>query len=371
MMSEVEFFIVCQPGFEKQLALELGEFWPYLLEKDARPHHRRLQIVDVQVGGVTVMAELVLGLQINFFSKIASRVLMRIAQFKSRDFPGLFKNLKKLNLQPYFPEQFRLEVQASSSRLNNEKRIVGVAEECWQKKLNDKASPALFIRMHEDICTVSVDTSGEHLHFRRGKKKIGEAPLRETISAFMLHQLIGGSGVGELQALSLLDPMAGSGTLLSEAAFLFQPNFFRSYSFLEFPSCPKLLKAEKLQQNYPNFPRLFRQFYAFDSAVEMLPVLRENLAGLPVEIEARDIFSGARKIDEAFWLVSNPPYGERLKVDWNFTELARAFERYRPSRMGVLLPQRAVGAFEKGLSKKIKSVHHFKNGGIPVSFVVV
>ena len=119
-----QFYVIAQPGLEEALKQEILEIWPYLLESDARPNSRPVRFIQPEVGGWLIEAPLILGLQLNYFSHLASRVLLRLDEFKVRDFPKLHDRLKKLPLDSYFSKQdFRIEVSASKSRLNNEKRI--------------------------------------------------------------------------------------------------------------------------------------------------------------------------------------------------------------------------------------------------------
>jgi len=370
-LNQTQFFIICQPGLEHELKSEIEEFWPYLIEKDAKPQSTSLKIQEETLGGILIECSEVIGYQINFFSKLASRVLLRLDQFKATDFGKLKGKLSKIQLNSYFGQnQFRIEIAASKSRLNNEKRIHEVCEQVWKDRISEKAKFCLYIRVYDDQFTVSLDTSGEHLHFRSGEKKIGDAPLRETLAAFMIRNLIQGLTLPEIQKLTLTDPMAGSGTLLKEASFLYQPNFGRDFSFLHFQNCPKILKTKLLEKNYPQFPSLFEKLVACDRDDKMFSLLKENLKNLNAEIHQQDLFHG---VMGSGLLLTNPPYGERLKAEFEFSDLAHALLNSHFQRVGVLLPQSAVSKFDAEASKHPyhqMGLYRFKNGGIPVVFLV-
>lgn len=368
-----EFYVICQPGLEEELKSEIEEFWPYLIEKDSSLVSDTFSVVGESIGGLSFNCSEVIGYQVNFFSKLASRVLLRLAHFETTEFGKLKSKLSKLNLEPYFSKQpFRIEVAASKSKLNNEKRIYEVCQQVWGKQVADEAEFALFIRVFDDQFTLSIDTSGAHLHFRSQQKKIGEAPIRETLAAFMTRKLITGIPLSDLVSMSLTDPMAGSGTLLTEGSSVLMPNFARHFSFLNFKSCPKILKSESLQKNYPQFPTLFEKRNAYDLNEKMIVLLRESLQGSQSNIEQKDIFQSPPKGDG--FLIVNPPYGERLKAQFSFRDLAQVLTESEFRRIGVLLPLRASQEFLVQAQKtKYRQIgnYRFKNGGIPVEFLIL
>jgi putative N6-adenine-specific DNA methylase len=382
-MSTSQFFIVCQPGFEEELLLELNEFWPYLLDSDSRPNAQPFQVVSQSLGGILIEAPLMLGLQINFFSRLASRILLRVSEFRVRDFPKLHERLRKLQLDSFFAKKpFRVEVAASQSRLNNEKRILQICEELWPS-LSEAADAALLIRMHDDTCTVSVDTSGAHLHLRgnpdpEAQKWVGDAPLRETVAAFMLRTLSSSQSYHELQSVTLWDPMAGSGTLLQEARTLLRPNFLRKYAFQSFPQCPKILKSENLAHNFVHFPTCFFELWASDQDPKMVEALKHNLPE-EAKIFQADFFEAGslpHRPRGPLWMVLNPPYGERLSMKKSFQELGLSLSKMEPERVGILTPRGFSDRLMDGMSKNknhrmvLRDRHFFKNGGIPVEFTV-
>jgi putative N6-adenine-specific DNA methylase len=84
------------------------------------------------------------------------------------------------------------------------------------------------VRIEDDLCTVSLDTSGEPLHRRGHKQFVGKAPLRETMAAAFLWQM----GFDGTQ--TVVDPMCGSGTIPLEAAEIaagLVPGRDRSFAF--------------------------------------------------------------------------------------------------------------------------------------------
>ena len=127
MKKSVEsFFVNCALGFESELANEITGFSPFLLADNARPHCEKVEL-EIDKGGVLVRCSFFLGLQINFFSHLANRVLWRVAEFKAKDIPPLLREFKKIDFSPLIEDsEIHLEVAAQKSRLNNEKKIAKV-----------------------------------------------------------------------------------------------------------------------------------------------------------------------------------------------------------------------------------------------------
>lgn len=386
-----QFFISCPLGFEQELIQEMNEFWPFLLGLDGRPHSTSLEITEVISGGVEISAPLHLGLQINFFSKIAHRVLLRIASFRAKSFPELKKKLPAGLLLDWIGEkEIRWEIAAAKSKLNNEKRIREVMKESGLNNMveNEDSAQTLFVRVFQDEFIWSLDTSGAHLHFRSGREKQGKAPLRETYAAYCLMKMIGETSANQLHEIDLLDPMAGTGTFLFEGKNLFSPNFSRDYAFQSWRRTPKILKSETLKNNYQKFST-FRSYQAFDVDAKMVEVMKAQLAPhfstneLQIKIDDvfladRDSTSGDSSSGDSgiktrpaknLWVVANAPYGERMEADFKPIELLTALgEKYSPKKIGLLLSQAQAASLRQ--KKKPTADFSFRNSGLAVSFLI-
>jgi putative N6-adenine-specific DNA methylase len=369
------FFVGCNIHFESELEKELREFWPYLIEADGRPHAHALNILEVVPGGVFLEAPLITGLQINFFSKLANRVLLRMKEFKAKDFPKVFQMLEALKKDPLLQNfKFSYQVAASESRLNNEKRLKEILEKVFGPE-DKNSKQSLFLRMHQDLCTVSLDTTGLHLHKRSERTEQGAAPLRETLAAFCARKLLGDTSLKEIQNVSLIDPMCGTGTLLREASGLFALSLREDFAFLRWPQTPKILKAAQLRSNYPPFPFLFKKLYAFDLDSASVQRASKSLEALEVSFEAchEDLFQAQTKNLSPCWVISNPPYGERLKASFTPVELLTQIDKiYSPERVGLVVSERQAQSLLQGLDMpfKLQNREAFQNGGISVQFLV-
>ncbi len=184
------FFLVVPPGFELLAEAELLVWLRSLSFELQTPVLR-------EKGGLSVDLPLDVGFALNGRVKIPSRVLLRLADFGCRDFPKLFKKMRGLDWSPWlFSGNCTPEFVASShgSRLALKKRIQSTCEDgfkAWRKihgstAIETALKPTIMVRFFDDVCTVSLDTSGDHLHRRGYKTKSTDAPIRENIAAALL-----------------------------------------------------------------------------------------------------------------------------------------------------------------------------------------
>ena len=92
-----EFFLVVPPGWEDELLEEIREFEPLLVQADGLPATEGLGEFQIERGGVTFRADPLLALQVHFFSRLASRCLVRIQKFQATEFFQLEKRLKAVD----------------------------------------------------------------------------------------------------------------------------------------------------------------------------------------------------------------------------------------------------------------------------------
>ena len=164
----------------------------------------------------------------------AGRVLVRIAEFRAMHPAQLDKRSRKLDWASLIPPGTRVAVSATCSK----SRIyhAGAAADRVSKAVADGAGAVIdktaalrvMVRIEDDLCTLSLDCSGEALHKRGHKVAVGKAPLRETMAALFLRAM----GFDGTQTVA--DPMCGSGTLPIEAAEIaagLRPGRTRSFAF--------------------------------------------------------------------------------------------------------------------------------------------
>lgn len=196
-------FLVAQPGLEAALAAEAEA--------------AGFAGVRLVPGGVEIDGGLRSVVRANHVLRRAVRVLWRAATFRALHLAQLDKRARKLAWGDWLRADVPVKVEAvcRASKIYHDKaavqRIAGAITAAGIPVAQDGAV-VVKARIEDDLCTISIDTSGEPLHRRGHKTFVGKAPLRETMAAGFLWQM----GYDGRQAV--VDPMCGSGTIILEAA---------------------------------------------------------------------------------------------------------------------------------------------------------
>lgn len=357
-------------------------------------------------GGVEFKADPARLAAVELRTRTASRVIVRIARFRATAFHELERAARKVEWGRFLAEDgaFRLRVTCRKSRLYHSdavaERVAGAIVRGVKGARDDGADleddvaeapdvaaatahdapgaatlpPQLFVvRFERDICTISVDASGELLHRRGYRLAVGRAPLRETLAAAML------IGVEWDPATPLVDPMCGSGTIAIEAAMLARriaPGLGRAFAAERWPETPRgtwaaardEAKAEAIDAAPAPIIGADRDEGAIENA-------RANAAraGVADAIEFRQAALSALEVPDAprGVLLANPPYGVRVGDSAPLRDLfARlgqvARERCTGWRVALLSADRALDAQVK---LAFTEVFATSNGGIPVRLV--
>jgi len=247
MSERLRLFVASAPGLEPLLEAELAALG--VEEATAVP------------GGVSCFGDLATIYRINLGSALGLRVLVHIAEFFARDFRKLERVAGALEWERWLaPERgVRVRAHAKRSRLYHTsgiaERIERGIEQRSKGKLRLRADEAqgpgggelgegrreptlIQVRLVRDRCTISVDTTGTLLHKRGWREQTGKAPLREDIARALLN------ASGWTPGMALVDPVAGSGTLVIEAATIaagLPPGYGRTFSFMDQPEFDRAL----------------------------------------------------------------------------------------------------------------------------------
>ena len=366
--TNFEFFLIVTPGLEKIAAWELGQWHPELE-------------VRLERGGISVSASLGIGFGFNRELKVPSRVLMRLAEFGCRDFPKLFRKISGFPWEEWTVNAIDFTAATHGSRLRIKKRIEETCRDAVaarSKKLGLKMrEPALevSVRFVDDVCYLSLDTSGELLHKRGFRPLSAEAPIRETMAAALLLCLEKASADRPLGvAPELVDPMAGGGTFLLEAAWLERRLEGRTYSY-ENLKVGQVVESRRDARREP----IFSSLVAIERDEKTAQVARANLerAGRAHQVINQDMSTCSPLPGEARrWVCVNPPYGERLKVRGSLSDYYESlFESVeilaRPEFAAFILPEKVSPerlAVPKGWRRR--EMIRFSNGGLPVAACV-
>ncbi|MFN7906451.1 MAG: hypothetical protein ACK5P5_14815 [Pseudobdellovibrionaceae bacterium] len=382
MFEQHSFFISCALGSEKLLLSELEEFWYSLKNPDLTSANQPFEILGTELGGILIQCPFHLGLQINLKSKIANRVLWRLGQFTTQRQQRLNEKIKKI-LTSYHLENlyFNYHVVSDRSKLFHEGRIAESLEHICSPqgvKENNSEKMNLYLRIQDDLCVLSLDTSGEHLHRRQFTRKKTAAPLRETLAATMLKTLFEGLSRQHLENSVLIDPCCGSGTLLFEALTLYTDGI-RQYDFQKIPFCPQFLKPDFRQKNRDHHQLLkFWEFVGYDYDQHAHQTALDNLDSIQSQFPIADFrfnfhVQDSLKLeklapqDHSVFLISNLPYGHRIKSEKPVKEMVKAYHELFPASRSCWMSGEELET-PVGYTKKFQ--RKMKNQGILVHLTV-
>lgn len=300
------------------------------LEEILADELKALGAENIQKLSRAVMCEGDMGLlyKINLESRLALRVLMPIDSFDVQDEQELYRKIKRINWQRHFTNDVTIAVDGYSSSelfthsqyiaLKAKDAIVDQFREMTGSRQNVELNqPDIRVNIHirGNICTVSLDSSGESLHKRGYRTSNVYAPINEVLAAGM----IGLSGWN--RDCDFHDPMCGSGTIAIEAAFYaygIPPNINRTYF-----SCKnwKYFDADLWDLAIQNAAEKSFDFkhkiYASDIDYIAIEKTEDNIenAGFTGKIEVIESDFGDRSPESETGIVMmNPPYDERLEL---------------------------------------------------------
>lgn len=369
LMKEAHsFFAPCAPGFEDVLEREVK----------ALPE---VTLHDGERGGVSFSGTLDTVYHANLRLRTAHRVLLRIDDFLAQSYPALFDRVSRVPWELYlaFNKQYSLRVSAKTSRLRHHKNIATTVHDGICKAveplglsptLQDEATLEIQVRLFKDRCSLSLDTSGEHLHKRGYRTHVTEAPLRETLAASVLL-------ASEVQRYRrVVDPLCGSGTLLLEAALLAKnvpPGWQRNFAFETMPSFQRgkweRLKREALERIRPT-DRIFigNDINQANVKIARINATNAELNGL-IGFQVGDALElSLPHNEEPSLLVSNLPYGARLGSEREVTKLLAGLAEHLGKHYGgwaFSFMTHDLSWLEGG-KIELKEQRSFKNGGLKV-----
>ena len=182
----------------------------------------------------------------------------------------------------------------------------------------DTDNPDVQLNVHcaNDFFTISMDSSGASLN-QRGYREVGHrAPMNEVLAAGMLKL----SGWDKKQPL--VDPMCGSGTILVEAAMMAMnmgPNLKRKeFGFRTWPEYSPILFNNVLSEERSKIRKPQMDLTGIDQDEKAVQLARKSLGsiGLRREVRIKSMdFRDFKPIDDHGFIVTNPPYGERIGDD--------------------------------------------------------
>ena len=286
------------------------------------------EITRVEDGRVTFTGDAEAICRANLFLRTAERVLVQVGRFQATTFDELFEGTKALPWEEYLPKNAKFWVKKASSvksKLFSPSDIQSIVKKAVVERLKgqyhiqwfeeDGAAYPLRVFLLKDEVTVTIDTTGESLHKRGYRTMAGAAPLSETLAASLI--MLTPWHADRI----LVDPFCGSGTFPIEAAMMaanIAPGMNRDFLSQEWNSLvPKKVWYEALEEAndlVDTDVQTAIQGYDIDEGV--IANARENArrAGVDklIHFQRRSV-AQLRHPKKYGFIITNPPYGERLE----------------------------------------------------------
>ncbi len=280
----------------------------------------------------------------------ASRVLYSILEFPAYTPDDIYHNVKKHDFSKYIDPEQKIAVFSSvtdSGKIKDSSfaslKVKDAVVDQFYSKFDrrpdvdkNNADLAIYLHVHKNQALLSIDTSGQPLFQRAYRKSTVEAPMKETLAAALVRLCAWD------QKLTLIDPMCGSGTLLIEAAMLAKkiaPGSLRkSFAFQKWKGFQDEVWNQVIEESLNKEIEPEIELIGYDISSRSIQSAQENAIAAGVDDIVR--FERLKLIDlEApaakGFLLTNPPYGERLGVEHNLIDLYKDF--------GFLLKERFKG----------------------------
>ena len=339
-------YLVTQPGLEATTAAELRGLG--------------LKVPRIGRGGLAVRMATTELYAANLHLRTASRVLLRVGEGHVENFAQLATLVEGVPwarwLRPDVGSS-TVKVACTRSRLNH----TGAVEERVLEQLGSLGGGTIHVRIADNIATLSIDSSGEHLHRRGWRLETAKAPLRETLAAAVL---LTSGWCGETP---LHDPMCGSGTIVIEAALLaagLAPGRNRSFAFEQWPEFrPDAWAA--VRSRMPDPRPVSVSIVGTDRDAGAIDAARANAkrAGVADLVRFDVSAIGAVRPAEGALIVTNPPYGNRVQGGDPRNLFAALGQIAGSCPVAVIAPDRnLVGRIRPGIIERFAT----SNGGIPV-----
>ena len=303
MHKNFEIFLATSPGLESALYEEVRT--------------KGFKLPKIVPGGVTLKGGWPEVWRANLWIRGAGRVLARIDSFRVLHLAQLNSRARRVPwgdiLRPDVP--FRVEVTCAKSRIYHSDAAAERIEDAIRQTLgapyDSEAEILVRARIEHDLCTISIDTSGELLHKRGYKESVNKAPMRETMAALFLRQC------GYNGTEPVFDPMCGSGTFIIEAAEIaarLNPGRARSFAFEQFANFDA--EAWQCMREVKSARTPAVRFYGSDRDAGAISMSRENAERAEVsaftEFKQGTISDAVPPCEARGLVIVNPPYGSRL-----------------------------------------------------------
>ncbi|MGI8315317.1 THUMP domain-containing class I SAM-dependent RNA methyltransferase [Halobacillus mangrovi] len=339
--------------------------------------------VQVENGRVVFTAEPSAIPRANLWLRTADRVKLLAGRFKATTFDELFEKTKALPWEDFIAEDGEFPVVGKSvkSKLYSVPDCQSIVKKAIVERLKKKYGIASWLKetgafyrveiaLHKDEALLTIDTSGSGLHKRGYRVGQGEAPLKETLAAALVQI------TNWHPDQPFVDPFCGSGTIAIEAALIGQniaPGFNREFASEEWGFISQKAWDDAFQEaeDFANYDQPLN-ITGSDINPDLINIAKNNAmeAGLGDLVTWKQMqMSDFKPKQDSGYLVSNPPYGERMgereEVEQMYRDLG-SIMRDHPSWSVYILTSHE--GFEKLYGKPATKKRKLFNGFIKTDY---
>ncbi len=321
-MKRYELIAPCHFGLESILKREITDLG--------------YDVAKVEDGRITFIGDAEAVCRANIFLRTAERILIKAGSFRAETYEELFQGTKSIPWEEMIPSNGKFWVTKAASvksKLFSPSDIQSIMKKAMVERLKetyhvewfqeDGASFPIRVFLMKDEVTVALDTTGESLHKRGYRKLTAKAPIAENLAAALI-MLTPWKG-----DRILVDPFCGSGTFPIEAALMaanIAPGMNRSFTA---ESWTHLIPVREWYETADEAREqivvdLYTDIQGYDIDDTMVSIARENarLAGVEkmIHFQRRGIDQLSHNKKYGF-IITNPPYGERIEEKKNLPEL--------------------------------------------------
>ena len=325
-MEKMEWIAPCHFGLESVLKREIQDLG--------------YEIVQVEDGRVTFRGGMDAVCRTNIFLRTAERILLKAGCFRAVTFEELFQRTKDIPWERYIPENGRFWVTKAASvksRLFSPSDIQSVMKKAMVERMKsvyhtewfteDGAPYPVRVFLMKDMVTIGIDTTGVSLHKRGYRPAAGKAPIAENLAAALIML------TPWRKDRILVDPFCGSGTIPIEAAMMaanIAPGMNREFTAEEWANLvDRKYWYEAIDEAHDLMNTdIDTEIQGYDIDGEVLKTARRNAADAGVEhlihFQRREVSQLSHPGKYGF-IITNPPYGERLEEKEALPDLYREF----------------------------------------------
>lgn len=325
-MEKMEWIAPCHFGLESVLKREIQDLG--------------YEIVQVEDGRVTFRGGPDAACRANIFLRTAERILLKAGSFTAVTFEELFQKTKAIPWERYIPENGKFWVAKAASvksRLFSPSDIQSIMKKAMVERMKscyhiqwfpeDGASYPVRVFLMKDVVTVGIDTTGASLHKRGYRPEAGKAPIAENLAAALIML------TPWKKDRILVDPFCGSGTIPIEAAMMaanMAPGMNREFTSGEWDNLiERKYWYEAIDEAHDQIDmNIDTDIQGYDLDAGVLKTARKNaaLAGVEhlIHFQQREVSRLSHPGKYGF-IITNPPYGERLEEKEALPEIYAEF----------------------------------------------